>query len=427
MELQNILAITAVGLAVLSCKADFPFVQVQNGQFTGTDKSYFIGTNFWYGAILASEGRGGDRPRLAKELDYLKSIGVTNLRVLVGGDGPAGVETRIEPTLQKAPGEYNDTIFRGLDYLLCELAKRDMKAVLYLNNSWEWSGGYGMYLEWAGEGKALIPAESGYPAYMESVSRFVGSAKAKALFAEHVRTVVNRCNSITGLPYKEDPAIFSWQIGNEPRCFSSDPQVQQNFVEWMWKSAALIKSLDRNHLVSSGSEGSWGCEGSMELYERIHSCPDIDYLNIHIWPYNWSWVREDSLDSKLDAAFANTDAYIDAHLELAAKLGKPVVIEEFGYPRDRFAFDKGASTVGRDAYYSHIFNRIVRAKEEGGLLAGCNFWAWGGFASQSADHSNWRRGDDYCGDPAQEAQGLNSVYAGDSTVDLVRCYNEKLK
>ena len=30
-----------------------------------------------------------------------------------------------------------------------------------------------MYLEWAGEGKALIPAESGYVPFMESVSRFV--------------------------------------------------------------------------------------------------------------------------------------------------------------------------------------------------------------------------------------------------------------
>ena len=39
--------------------------------------------------------------------------------------------------------------------LLAEMGKRQMHAVLYFNNSWEWSGGYGQYLEWAGEGKAL--------------------------------------------------------------------------------------------------------------------------------------------------------------------------------------------------------------------------------------------------------------------------------
>ena len=49
-----------------------------------------------------------------------------------------------------------------------------------------------------------------------------------------------------------------------------------------------------------------------------------------------------------------------------------------------------------------------------------NFWAWGGFASQNPEHVYWQRGDDYCGDPAQEQQGLNSVYAGDTTIDIIR-------
>lgn len=62
------------------------FIKVDaNGQFIRNGKPYyFIGTNFWYGAILASEGEGGDRERLHKELDFMKSIGIDNLRVLVG-------------------------------------------------------------------------------------------------------------------------------------------------------------------------------------------------------------------------------------------------------------------------------------------------------------------------------------------------------
>ena len=143
------------------------FVRVEDGFFTqGGKKISFIGTNFWYGAILASEGQGGDRARLARELDTLKALGITNLRVLAGAEGPDGVPTRIEPTLVKAPGVYNDTLLAGLDYLLAEMAKRDMKAVLFLNNAWEWSGGFGQYLEWAGAGKALIPSISGYWPFM---------------------------------------------------------------------------------------------------------------------------------------------------------------------------------------------------------------------------------------------------------------------
>lgn len=110
------------------------FITVKNGQFIKNDRPYYyIGTNFWYGAILGSEGEGGDKNRLIAELDSLAAIGVDNLRILVGADGVNGVTAKVEPTLQVAPGVYNDTILAGLDYLLCEMDKRDMSAVLYLN------------------------------------------------------------------------------------------------------------------------------------------------------------------------------------------------------------------------------------------------------------------------------------------------------
>ncbi len=425
MKPIRIFAVLAVASAVLlsSCRQSSPsFVKVEDGVFVCEDyPSHFIGTNFWYGAILGSEGQGGDRARLEAELDTLKALGMTNLRVLVGGDGPDGIPTRVCPTLQKEPGVYNDTIFRGLDYLLAEMAERNMKAVLYINNSWEWSGGYGMYLEWAGAGKSLIPAEVGYKAYCDYVAQFVTNEKAKNLFYDHVRHVVSRTNTVTGKPYKDDPAIFSWQIGNEPRCFRPDSAGQAAFVDFMWTTASLIKSIDPNHMVSSGSEGRHGCEGSLELFEKVHSCPDIDYMNIHIWPYNWSWVREKTLKTNLPIAIKNTDEYIDEHLAIAEKYGKPVVMEEFGFPRDDFQFAQGTPTTSRDRYYMHVFRRIAESAKEKGLFAGLNFWGWGGLAGQSQTNIYWQQGDDYCGDPAQEQQGLNSVYACDqSTVRVIR-------
>ena len=137
-----------------------------------TDDTYYVGTNFWYGAILASQGQGGDRQRLSRELDQLQSIGVNNLRVLVGSDGLPGVMAKVEPTLQLEPGVYNDTILDGLDYLIAELEKRHMYAVLFLNNSWEWSGGYSQYLSWAKNTHWPTPQEVGYPAYMASCAEW---------------------------------------------------------------------------------------------------------------------------------------------------------------------------------------------------------------------------------------------------------------
>ncbi len=407
--------------------AEHSFIKVNaDGQFVRDGKPYyFVGTNFWYGAILGSEGEGGNRERLHKELNFLKSIGINNLRVLVGADGENGIKTRVEPSLQVAPGVYNDTILAGLDYFMNELRERDMTAVLYLNNSWEWSGGYSVYLQWSGHGDAVVPAVDGWPAYMEYVKQFPQSDSAKALFANHVNYIVSRTNRYNQIKYVDDPTIMSWQIGNEPRAFSDENK--EPFARWMADVAAQIKSLDPNHMVSSGSEGSWGCEMDMNLFEKIHADPNINYLNIHIWPYNWSWVKADSLKELLPRAKENTKKYIDDHMVIARKYSKPIVLEEFGFPRDGFSFSKEAPTTARDEYYRYVFDLIRQDRESGGLFAGCNFWAWGGFAGQNPDHVFWEKGDDYTGDPAQEQQGLNSVFATDSTIEIIKAENRKLQ
>lgn len=422
--------------------SDDRFVRVEDGEFVRAGKVlHFAGTNFWYGPIIASEGRGGDRERLDRELDLLCGLGLKNLRILVGADGPEGVAYKVEPVLQTAPGVYNDTLLRGLDYLLAEMAERDMLAVLYFNNSWEWSGGYGQYLEWAGDGKALLPSVDGYDAYVAHVSRFVRNDLAKKYYADHVRNIVTRVNTVTGIPYSEDPTIFSWQIGNEPRAFARDSVTKNAFAEWMWSAASLIKSIDSNHMVSSGSEGYYGCEVDMDLFEKIHSSPDIDYLNIHIWPLVWRWVDKDTFADSVSVATSMTEKYMSAHFPVAERLCKPVVLEEFGYPRDGDAdfegkaekfwdgisLSKASSTAARDSYYGYIFRRLLESRDKGEPLAGVNFWGWGGFAGQSAESDFWRPGDDYCGDPAQEPQGLFSVYASDSTtLSLIRDVTSRL-
>ena len=203
----------AVSLAAVA-REDSDFVRVENGRFYIGDEQYsYVGTNFWYGAILASEGEGGDRDRLVKELDYMKRCGINNLRILVGGDGPDGIPSHIRPTLQKAAGIYDNRLLDGLDFLLNEMGKRGMYAVLYLNNSWEWSGGYSQYLEWAGAGKAPVPAVDGWNAFSEYVEGYMQNEMAKQLFARHVDFILSRTNRYSGIRYTDDPAIMAWQIG----------------------------------------------------------------------------------------------------------------------------------------------------------------------------------------------------------------------
>ena len=411
MKTSHLLFLLLISVAFVACRqqsTQSEFVCHEDMGFTLDGKPYtFVGANFWYGAILASEGQGGDRQRLCCELDVLHGLGLDSLRILVGSDGEHGVKPKVEPTLQKAPGVYNDTILAGLDYLLFEMGKRNMKAVLYLNNSWEWSGGYSYYLERAGKGKALLPEIDGYDAYVRYVAQFATCEQAHQLFYDYVRFIVSRKNRYTSLAYCEDPAIMAWQIGNEPRPFSKE--AKQPFAKWLRETSALIRSLDPNHLISIGSEGIVGCEMDSALYEQISRDPNIDYLTAHVWPYNWGWVRRDSLLTDVSQACHNTLEYLQPHFAIASRLRKPLVIEEFGYPRDGFLYNPGSPTEARDRFYDYVLS-LVHSEP---TISGCNFWAWGGDVLPK--HERWQPGDPYVGDPAQEPQGLYSVFLCDTT------------
>lgn len=402
------------------------FVTVCDGQFFIGDKPYYyIGTNFWFGGILGSDSIGGDQQRVVRELDFMKSKGINNLRILVGADGRESRISKVEPALQLAPGVYNQSLFKGLDFLLNEMGKRGMYAVLYLNNSWEWSGGYSQYLEWSGCGTAPIPAVDGWNKFLDYVAQYAKNEQANKLFLDHVRNVVSRTNTVSGTPYKDDPTIMAWQIGNEPRPFGEDNK--EAFAKWIAESAALIKSIDNNHLVSIGSEGSAGCEGDIELWKRLHDDPNVDYSTIHIWPNNWGWLDKDDMKGTISGSIYKTMEYIETHEIIARELHIPMVLEEFGLPRDGVGFGSEITTTCRDTYYSAVFDKIVLAAKHRGAFAGCNFWAWGGYGRPSpGEDLFWQVGDDYVGDPAQEEQGLNSVYDTDTTVSIIEQYTLKI-
>lgn len=424
--------------ALIGCQSnqsgtDLEFVTTRDGRFYRAETEYkFIGANFWYGAVLASEGQGGDRERLQKELDLMQEVGITNVRVLVGGEGPDTVASHVVPVLQPEPGVYNDTILQGLDYLIAELEKREMTAVLFLNNSWEWSGGYGAYLEWAGCGP--VPDWSDWTIAQNYHCQFVKNDSAKAMAERHVRFIVSRTNTVTGKPYSESPAIMAWELANEPRAFARDSVTKACFAEWVEAQAKLIKSLDSNHLVTTGSEGIEGCEEDSALFRKIHAFPEIDYICIHIWPYNWRWLGpasgpltnglakngETSVVDSVPYASRMTRAYMDRCWDIVKDLNKPMVLEEFGYPRDGYRIELNSTTQGRDSYYEYAFSLMDEGK-----LQGCCFWAWGGYAQPK--HVRWQRWDDYVGDPAQEEQGLNAVFASDTTtLEVIRQAAEKL-
>lgn len=405
--------ITGLPLGAQSLKTAAPdCVRVRNGQLIRHGRPYyFVGTNLWYAPILASTGQGGDRERLDAELDHLKRLGVDNLRILCGADAGSDSVQSVVPYLQSNQGVLNDTLLDGLDYLLAELERRDMTCVIYLTNAWDWSGGYGYYLRACGYGHSPLAEGEGYNRYVRYASDFSRCREAQELFFSHIRRIVGRTNRYTQLPYSQSPAIMAWQVCNEPRPFASD--TKENFAAWVTEAAHIIKQTDRNHLVSTGSEGLYGCEKDADLCERIHNHPDIDYLTVHIWPVNWGWASRGNLYRDLPNVLLRTGEYLDLHERMAHKMGKPLVIEEFGYPRDLNSFSPEARTDSRDAFYAYIFRHIMESKQTEGVIAGCNFWGWGGTGRPAG--RKWHPGKDYLCDPPHEPQGWYSVFDTDTT------------
>lgn len=391
-----------------------PFVTVDGASFIRNGRPYrFIGANFWPGINLASQGEGGDRQRLRRELDHLQALGIDNLRIMAASEGPDGSPWRMAPTLQPAPGRYNEDLWDALDFLLAEMAKREMVAVVCLSNFWPWSGGMAQYVSWA-EGSPIPyppPAKGGsWLAYMRYSARFYKNEKARAAYWAHLEKVITRENAYTGVAYKDDPTIMAWQLANEPRGMFSPCR----YRKWIRESARLVKKLDPNHLVCIGSEGNTQVPTGNH-FKKDHRIPEVDYTTIHIWIQNWQWYDPRAPEKTYDRALEKARSYILRHLRLAEKLNKPMVLEEFGIARDQGSYSDTASVSWRDRYFRDIFGTALQLALAGRPMAGANFWAWAGEGLPRQPGAIWRPGDLFTGDPPHEHQGWYSVYKQDQT------------
>ncbi|CAK9176090.1 unnamed protein product [Ilex paraguariensis] len=211
-----------------------------------------------------------------------------------------------------------------------------------------------------------------------------GSKSAKALWCgfswfvtalNWEEAMLTRVNSITGVPYKDDPTIFAWELMNEPRCQSdlSGRAIQ----EWIVEMTAEVKSYDKNHLLEVGLEGFYG--ESMPEKKQYNPgyqvgtdfisnnwIPGVDFATIHLYPDQW-------MPGSNDQAQANfVDRWIQAHiLDSKSVLGKPLLVTEFGKSSRSAGYSVGA----RDSYFGNIYNTIYScARTSDGPCAGELFW-----------------------------------------------------
>ncbi len=399
------------------------FVRVEGSSFMIGDQPYrFVGINFWHGAWLGADIIPSGKERLVRELELLKSYGIDNLRVMASAE-QSDMVMSVVPSFQSKPGLYDESLLTGLDYLLYEMGRRNMKAILVLNNYWQWSGGMAQYVSWVTGDSIIDPDATGnWRGFMNFSAGFYDNHSAQDCFFKYLEHIIQRKNTINHLYYFNDPTIMTWELANEPRPHPhslQDKSLLTGYYKWIDSTARFIHHLAPNQLVTTGSEGLAGSLHDSTIYFDTHVLPSIDYVTFHLWPKNWGWFIADRQEETLPVVLKNARDYCIKHMHYAEIMGKPTVLEEFGIGRDKERYLPGTTVTVRDTFLSMIYQIIADHMQSGKPVAGSNLWTWGGEGRSHRDDARWIEGTDFTGDPPQEPQGLNSIFDVDTTTLII--------
>ena len=100
------------------------------------------------------------RSALSRTGPALRTHGITNIRIMASSENSA-IAHAVRPPIMRSPDDVDEDLLCGLDFILARMAERDMRAVLYLTNFWDWSGGMSSYNVWATGDPGIDPGRPG--------------------------------------------------------------------------------------------------------------------------------------------------------------------------------------------------------------------------------------------------------------------------
>jgi len=355
----------------------------------------FVGANNYYLAYKP-------RPMVDDVLEAARATGVRVVRIWgfidrgsldgrvrsVDGDGTKqGFYFQAwDPVAKQAIFNDGPSGLQGLDYALAKAGQLGLKVVLVLTNNWREFGGMDQYLEWYG---------------LSAHADFYGDPRVRQAYKAWLWHLSTRVNSLTQRAYRDDEAIFAWELANEPRGTTGTPN--QLLTRWANEMSAYLKSIDPNHLVAVGDEGflegdsqHWTYHADNGVDHRaLTALPGIDYGTFHMYPETWG------------TGFGWSERWIDDHLSLARELGKPSVLEEYGLKVTRDALGRVSHGLPlRLESYTAWNERVL---EHGGNAT--MFWL---LAGRDTEHGGWYPDYDQF-----------SVYRGDATAELLHGFAER--
>lgn len=249
---------------------------------------------------------------------------------------------------EPAKGVYNEAEFDEFDYIVQSAIAHNIKLLPTLENYWPDYGGIDQRLAW-----------EGLPTGDANRWAFFNQTKCPGCFTQYenyVNHVLNHVNHYSGVAYKNEPAIFAWELMNEPRYQNATPNENTSGTTlraWVDTMGAYIKGIDPNHMVDAGLEGHGtkygfgGDEGNPFVY--IQQSPYIDFTSAHPYPTE-SWAN---------LTLAQTEALIDQWVSDAHNVvGKPFFMGEFNV----LSYVVGSN---RPAWWSGMMGEIEKDGADG--------------------------------------------------------------
>ncbi|TIU66939.1 MAG: beta-mannosidase, partial [Mesorhizobium sp.] len=250
------LALAFVSVLAIASTVDKPsatsFIKTSGTSFTLDGKPFFVtGVNNHYLTY-------GSQDEVTRVLDDAVAMGANVVRIFLqpvigslDGSVPTIWNWRLEGEASNLavkgtyllywdPSQNRMAINDGangmqkVDFLIAEAGKRRLRLIIAIVDFWAFTGGAQQMRAWYGSS--------------DESTFFFTDPRTKQDYRTWVRHVVQRVNPLTGLAYRDDPTIMAWELINE-----GNAQPLTLRLTWTAEMSAYVKSLDSNHLVSSGN------------------------------------------------------------------------------------------------------------------------------------------------------------------------------
>jgi Endo-beta-mannanase len=303
------------------------FITIKNRKFYSGNKEYnFLGFNAYY---LQSEAASKGRQYIIDSVfKQASNYGIKVIRTWAFNEGDIGPGSGV---IMNAPYVLDETGLKGLDYVALRAGQYGIKLILALANNYSDLGGIPQYLGWE---KKLLNINK--PEH----SDFFSNDSLKQWYKFYMKSLLERENSFTGIKYKNDKTIFAFELINEA---SNTGEPIEILLDWYNEMSVYFKSIDKNHLLTTGEEGYDNCPQGYSGADLFYNGADylfngykgssfsanaglsrIDYCSVHLYP------------ALAGFSLPAGKTWITDHAAIADIYLKPLLCGELGVKTDKY-------------------------------------------------------------------------------------------